>query len=257
MLAEGKNSSSSVLSYAPLQDMSSIGRIYRVYAIFALRTVDFSHASDIMMLSFDKKTIANGGICMKKVLLIGDSIRLGYQEYVKTALDGECEVIFPEDNSRFAANAMWQTNQMLRYNPDISLVHFNAGYWDMNIEAPMTEPIHPVEEYVGFLRRIVKLCRACGAKVIFATTVPILDSDNAPNSSLSALPGERYGNEWVKTYNAAATALMSELNVPINDLYELCMQDANRYKCEDLLHLTEDGYRRCAEQVSEHIRRFL
>ena len=192
---------------------------------------------------------------MKKVLLLGDSIRMGYQAYVKEALEGEFEVRYPEDNGRFAAYTLWQVNQELKWNPDIELVHFNNGYWDMNIEAPMTEAIHPVEEYVSFLRRIVALCRQCGAKVVFATTVPILEAGAAGDNT--GVEGTiNYSNEWVKEYNAAAVEVMKELQVPVNDLYALCMEDDRRYKCEDLLHLSDEGSRRCAQQVAEFVRKY-
>lgn len=192
---------------------------------------------------------------MKKVLLLGDSIRMGYQNDVKELLEGEYEVICPEDNGRFAAYTLWQANQMFKWNPDIELVHFNNGYWDMNIEAPMTEAIHPVEEYKGFLRRIVALCRQCGAKVVFATTVPILEAGEAADNT--GVEGTiNYSNEWVKEYNAAAVEVMTELDVPVNDLYALCMEDDRRYKCEDLLHLSAAGSRRCAEQVAEYVRTY-
>lgn len=192
---------------------------------------------------------------MKKVLLLGDSIRMGYQQYVKEELDGEFEVRYPEDNGRFAAYTLWQVNQELKWNPDIELVHFNNGYWDMNIEAPMTEAIHPVEEYVSFLRRIVELCRQCGTKVVFATTVPILEAGAAGDNT--GVQGTiNYSNEWVKEYNAASVALMEQLEVPVNDLYALCMEDDRRYKCEDLLHLSEEGSRRCAKQVAEFVRKY-
>ena len=192
---------------------------------------------------------------MKKVLLLGDSIRMGYQQFVKEELDGEYEVRYPEDNGRFAAYTLWQVNQELKWNPDIELVHFNNGYWDMNVEAPMTEAIHPVEEYVSFLRRIVTLCRQCGAKVVFATTVPILEAGAAGDNT--GVQGTiNYSNEWVKEYNAAAVALMEELEVPVNDLYALCREDDRCYKCEDLLHLSEEGSRRCAAQVAEFVRKY-
>ena len=192
---------------------------------------------------------------MKKVLLLGDSIRMGYQHYAKEALAGEYEVLYPEDNGRFAAYTLWQVNQELKHHPDIELVHFNNGYWDMNIEAPMTEPIHPVEEYVSFLRRIVTLCRQCGAQVVFATTVPLLE-DGAAGDNTGVQGTINYKSDWVTTYNAAAVALMEELQVPVNDLYALCMEDERRYKCEDLLHLSEEGSRRCAAQVAEYVRRY-
>ena len=192
---------------------------------------------------------------MKKILLLGDSIRMGYQQYVKEELEGEYEVLYPGDNGRFAAYTLWQVNQELKWNPDIELVHFNNGYWDMNIEAPMTEAIHPVEEYVSFLRRIVGLCRQCGAKVVFATTVPILEAGAAGDNT--GVQGTiNYSNEWVKEYNAAAVALMEELEVPVNDLYALCREDDRCYKCEDLLHLSEEGSRRCAAQVAEFVRKY-
>lgn len=192
---------------------------------------------------------------MKKVLLLGDSIRMGYDEYVKDMLKGEYEVIYPVDNGRFAAYTLWQANQMLK-GGDIALVHFNNGYWDMNIEAPMTEQIHPLEEYKSFLRRIVKLSRDCGAKVVFATTVPILDSgESADNTGVSCKIN--YNNQWVKDYNFAALELMKELCVPVNDLYSLCLEDKNYYKCSDMLHLTEKGYCRCAEQTVSYIRNIL
>ena len=192
---------------------------------------------------------------MKKILLLGDSIRMGYQQYVKEELDGEYEVLYPGDNGRFAAYTLWQVNQELKWNPDIELVHFNNGYWDMNIEAPMTEAIHPVEEYKSFLRRIVALCRQCGAKVVFATTVPILEAGAAGDNT--GVQGTiNYSNEWVKEYNAAAVKLMAELDVPVNDLYTLCLEDDRCYKCEDLLHLSEEGSRRCAKQVAEFVRTY-
>ena len=119
----------------------------------------------------------------------------------------------------------------------------------------MTEAIHPVEEYVSFLRRIVALCRQCGAKVVFATTVPILEAGAAGDNT--GVQGTiNYSNEWVKEYNAAATKLMAQLDVPVNDLYALCMEDDRRYKCEDMLHLSEEGSRRCAKQVAEFIRQY-
>lgn len=193
---------------------------------------------------------------MKKVLLLGDSIRMGYENYVKEILNDEYEVISPDDNGRFAAYTLWQANQMFKSNPDIELVHFNNGYWDMNIEAPMTEAIHPIDEYKNFLRRIVKLCRDCGARVVFATTVPIIGEGSA--NDVTGVSGSiNYKNSWVLEYNAAAVEVMRELGVAVNDLYELCAKDEKCYKCPDLLHLTEEGSKKCAEQTACVIRRML
>ena len=92
---------------------------------------------------------------MKKALLLGDSIRMGYDDMVRGLLAGRAEVLYdPEDNGRFAAYTLWQANQLLRAHGPVDVVHWNNGYWDMNIESPKREPIHPIPDYQHFLRRI-------------------------------------------------------------------------------------------------------
>ncbi|RAU93434.1 GDSL-type esterase/lipase family protein [Paenibacillus sp. YN15] len=186
---------------------------------------------------------------MKKVLLLGDSIRMGYDEYVKDMLKGKCEVYYDDaDNGRFAAYTLWQANQLFRKHGKFDVVHWNNGYWDMNIEAPMTEAIHPIDEYVHFLKRIIAEIRRNGADIIFATTTPVLTSGSSMDNTGTGV-NIKYNNDWVIQYNDAAKRVAAEEKITINDLYTLMLQDKNCYKCEDRLHLTEEGYRLCAEQA--------
>ena len=195
---------------------------------------------------------------MKKVLLLGDSIRMGYEEYVKEYLDGQCQVYYDaQDNGRFAFYTLWQANQFFRHEGKFDVVHWNNGYWDMNIEPPMEEPLCPVEDYVHLLHRIIREIRRNGAKIIFATTTPILRSGSAADNTGTGADAIAYNDQWVQTYNAAAVKVMEEEGVTVNDLYALCKEDPNYYKCEDLLHLTEEGYRRCARQTADLILRAL
>lgn len=190
---------------------------------------------------------------MKKVLLLGDSIRMGYQDYVKEFLKGKCEVYYDEqDNGRFAAYTLWQVNQLFRKYGKFDVVHWNNGYWDMNIQAPMVEAIHPVDEYIHFLKRIIAEIRRSGAEIIFATTTPILDKGTGLDNTGTGVE-ITYNNDWVVNYNDAAKKLMAEQNIAVNDLYALMLKDKNYYKCEDMLHLTEEGYRLCAQQAARMI----
>ena len=192
---------------------------------------------------------------MKRVLLLGDSIRMGYDEYVKELLAGEFEVVYDDvDNGRFAAYTLWQANQFFKNYGRFDVVHWNNGYWDMNAEAPMTEAIHPVDEYVYFLGRILKEIRRNGAVPVFATTTPILSKEAAAEVTVEGITPFVYDNEWVRKYNEAAVKFMKSEGVMINDLYALCSEDRHFYKCPDLLHLTEEGYRRCAEKTAQTIR---
>ncbi len=191
---------------------------------------------------------------MKRVLLLGDSIRMGYDEYVKELLKDEFEVIYDEfDNGRFAAYTLWQANQFFKNHGKFDVVHWNNGYWDMNIEPPMTAPMHPVDEYVRFLYRILTEIRRNGAVPVFATTLPVLSSEKAADIISGITARFEYDNGWVEEYNAAALSLMKREGVQVNDLYSLCLKDPYYYKCPDLLHLTDEGYRVCAAQTADSI----
>lgn len=193
---------------------------------------------------------------MKKALLLGDSIRMGYQDFVKEMLRGECEVYFSEDNGRFASYTLWQANQMYKEFGHFDVVHFNTGYWDMNIEAPMKEAMTPIYEYCRTMKRIINLSRDNADALIYATTLPVLEKGSALDVSNTG-GYITYDNNWVSSYNNAAKKLMNEENVAINDLYELVHKGENYYKCPDLLHLTVDGYKVCAAQVASCIRQYL
>lgn len=190
---------------------------------------------------------------MKKVLLLGDSIRIGYQSYVKELLNGTCDVYYAEnDNGRFASYTLWQLNQLFKLYGKFDVVHWNNGYWDMNIEPPMLEAMHPINEYVYFLKRIIKEIQNNGAKIIFATTLPVLVNGKSIDNTGTNIE-INYDNNQIKLYNTAAINLMKQHNITVNDLYSLMLQDKNFYKCKDGLHLTSQGYKICAEQISEYI----
>lgn len=194
---------------------------------------------------------------MKRILLLGDSIRMGYDKKVRELLKDEYEVIFAEeDNGRFAAYTLWQANQFFKHCGHFDLVHWNNGYWDMNVEAPMTEAIHPLDEYVNYLRRIIRLIRQNGAQIVFATTTPIYEpGESKDNTGTGATVC--YSNDWVVKYNEAACALMKSERIFVNDLYGLCLKGPKYYKSEDMLHLTEEGYAVIARQTAECIRKLI
>ena len=64
------------------------------------------------------------------------------------------------------------------------------------------------------------------------------------------------GEKTKKFPRAEKSGLRAE-NVPVNDLYALCLEAPGLYKCADGLHLTEEGYRACARQVASCIERYL
>ena len=70
-----------------------------------------------------------------KVLLLGDSIRMGYCGHVKELMQGKAEVFYPTDNGRFLQYTLrelqdWKANLRLDGN-DVDVVHWNNGLWDV------------------------------------------------------------------------------------------------------------------------------
>ena len=83
---------------------------------------------------------------MKKIVLLGDSIRMGYDKYVRKSLEGSAEVFYPAENCRFTFYLLrtlrdWVKNGDLPTDADV--VHWNAGLWDMAVlydDGPLVPP---------------------------------------------------------------------------------------------------------------------
>ena len=190
---------------------------------------------------------------MKKVLLLGDSIRMGYDDLVKEELK-EAEVFYDsEDNGRFSAYTIWQFNQLYKKYGPFDIVHFNVGYWDMNHEDPNHEPETPLDDYIHNLKRLIDLIRSIKAIPIFSLTTPIYDMEQDSDGYIATY----YKNAWVKEYNAKALELMNQEGVEVIDLYSLLLDGPHYYKCSDSLHLTAEGYQKCADRIVSVIRKYL
>jgi lysophospholipase L1-like esterase len=182
---------------------------------------------------------------MKKVLLLGDSIRMGYEPLVREALAGQAEVVAPAENGRFAKYTLWGVNVWMKELGRPDIVHWNNGLWDVHRESPMTEPLTSMDEYLHTLGRIMTEIRRTGAAIIFATTTPV------------AIDGAGRSNDEIDAYNRAAVELMKANQVAVNDLNRIVKQDLAGNICADKTHLSDQGYRTCTREVVNHIRKHL
>ncbi len=190
---------------------------------------------------------------MKKAILLGDSIREWYTLNVVEELKGKVEVIWQKgDNGRFAAYTLGQLGGLLSEHGKVDIVHFNNGYWDMSTLPFTNEKTFPIPEYQHYLRRIIKLARAAGAKVVFATTTP-LPADNTATDNTGTGVNFNLEKDTVVEYNNAALEVMKEENVPVNDLYAIAKKHPRYYKCEDNLHHTPEGNAVLGKAVADFI----
>ena len=186
---------------------------------------------------------ASQAIGLPRVVLVGDSIRLGYAPRVAERLTGKAVVISVPDNGGDSANVLAHLDEwIIREKPDV--VHLNCGLHDLKKAKKDGGYQVELDRYAENLRRIVARIRAeTNAELVFADTTPILDERHA-----------RRGTNFdrtevdVRRYNTAASAIMRELAVPIDDLHWLVEQGGLETMLgPDGTHYTSAGSDRLAE----------
>ena len=90
---------------------------------------------------------------MKRILLLGDSIREGYEPYVRKA-GRPCRGRGTGENGRFSFYTLWGVNLWMKELGTPDIVHWNNGLWDVHREAPRGELLTPIIDYVTNLKRI-------------------------------------------------------------------------------------------------------
>lgn len=178
----------------------------------------------------------------KRLLILGDSISIGYTPYVQKMLANEMVVIRPTRDGK-PENCSGTTSGVANIDRWLQLdggkwdvIHFNWGLHDLKhvkagdakgaaSDLATDPPQATVEVYEKNLREIVAKLKATGAKLVFAATTPVTDE-----------PMKVYRNNAdVIRYNEAALRVMKDNNIPVNDLYtfvkprmkELQIQPAN------------------------------
>ena len=211
------------------------------------------------------------GTAVKKILLIGDSIRMGYCRFVRELMQGEAEVFYPEDNCRFAQYTLrglqdWQA-QLGLWN-GVDLIHWNNGLWDaghLGIGATAEaealtidtgtglhryekDPLTPPEIYAYFIHRIAIRMKTLfpAAGIIFADSTPVVE-EQCPEA-LSR------NNAEIRQYNSLAREALREIpGITFNDLHTFARNNAAHLH-SDWVHFNEAGSRLLAAEVVRVIR---
>lgn len=187
----------------------------------------------------------------KKVLLIGDSIRMGYDKYVKRHLVDTCDIYYPSENCRFAQYILrnlkdWKKE--LNVSDDLDLLHWNVGLWD-TLELFEDGCLTPPDFYEYFLEKICRQIKILfpKAKVIFATSTPVLEHRFlTPKISVRK-------NDKIKEYNDIAAKVCKKYGFEINDLYSVVENVPEKYY-SDMTHLyTPEGTQLLTDAVIKKI----
>jgi len=195
---------------------------------------------------------------LPNVLILGDSISIGYTLEVRKLLAGKANVFRPlSKGGKDAENCSGTTFGAEKIDSWLgdkkwAVVHFNWGLHDLKHVSkeggkPSSNPADPVqaslEQYSKNLEVIVKKIKATGAKMFFATTTPVPAGCSNPLREPEA-PGK---------YNEAAIKIMKENGIKIDDLYSFVLPQVEKLQLPKNVHFTNEGSKTLAGQVAKTI----
>lgn len=186
---------------------------------------------------------------MKNVVLLGDSIRMNYQDEVIKSLGESYSVYAPAENCRFSLYTLKCIRDWFAHFPKPDIIHWNNGLWDCLRHYPEDGCFIPLDEYIRNMGRILRELKKTGAKIIFATTTPTRQYE-LPNPETAVMRNK----EDIEKYNAKMLETYGDQFDAVNDLYNFILANINEYICDDLVHLTEAGKIAAGKKVADVIK---
>ncbi len=183
-----------------------------------------------------------------KVVLIGDSIRMGYQPLVAKKCK-KAEVWGPEANCR---HSLWALDHFQEWvgDQEPDLLHVNFGIHDAVI---MPDGQHQIllPQYRLCLRRFIANVKDLKkTRMIWATTTPLYTPE--PETPMAQWRIEDRAE--IGEYNAAALEIAEDEGLPVNDLHDVIIRnDFTKCLSEDGCHMTEFGNEVLSDAVVEAI----
>lgn len=187
---------------------------------------------------------------LPRVLLIGDSISMGYTLAVRAELKGKANVHRPPTNCGPTTNGLTNLDKWLGEKP-WDVIHFNWGLHDLkfiNEKGALISPTEaaarqqvPPDQYEKNLRELVVRLKKTGAKLIWCTTTPV------PEGSAG-----RVADDSIK-YNALALKVMQEHGVAVDDLHAFASERLKDIQLPANVHFSPAGSKVLAEQVAKSI----
>jgi lysophospholipase L1-like esterase len=183
-----------------------------------------------------------------RVLIIGDSISIGYFEPTKQLLEGKAEVYHNAGNAQHTRHGLAQLDAWLGDTP-WDVIHFNHGLHDLkyvNAKGGLVSPdegtqLVPIDEYARNLEQIVKRLKKTHARLIFATTTPV------PDGAAGRIKDD------AERYNRIALPIMKKYGVRVDDLYAFALPGLESIQRPHNVHFTDEGSRLLAQQVANSI----
>ena len=183
-----------------------------------------------------------------KIMLLGDSIRMSYQNRVKDLLASKACVVGPAENCQYSLYTLSSLNRWIDALGEPDIIHWNNGLHDYGHNPIRSPNQFPIETYVQNLEFILNHFKQITEKIIWATITPIRPNRAFVEEAWS------WRQEEIDQYNESAMSLMTAKGVKVNDLHRLVTADYEKYLGEDQLHLSEAGIEVCAQAAAAAVR---
>lgn len=185
---------------------------------------------------------------LPRVLLIGDSISIGYTVPTRRRLAGRANVHRIPTNGGPTSRGVQQLDAWLG-DSKWDVIHFNFGLHDLKYvddagrmsDAERGHRQVELDAYRDNLRAIVRRLRQTGARLIWCSTTPVPVGAN----------GRVAGDEIA--YNAAAAEVMREAGVEIDDLHAFAAPRMAEIGKPRDVHYTASGSEALGAEVARRI----
>ncbi|HEU0228338.1 MAG TPA: SGNH/GDSL hydrolase family protein [Arachidicoccus soli] len=183
----------------------------------------------------------------KNVLIIGDSISIGYTPFIQKALPG----VNIEHNPGNGGSTLRGVQSIEKWlgNREWDVVMFNFGLHDMVYKDSLNKYdvvngkiAVSLEDYRKNLQTIVDKLRETTAKLIFITTTTV--PENAAGRKVES-PAQ---------YNRVAKEVMKKNGIEVLDLYETSLKVHPQNSKPGNVHYTEEGYSLLVQPIIEKLK---
>ncbi|GLR17081.1 SGNH/GDSL hydrolase family protein [Portibacter lacus] len=189
----------------------------------------------------------------KHILIIGDSISIGYTPFVAKYLADKATVVHNKGNAQHTGTGLEKVEEWLG-TQKWDIIQFNWGLWDLCYRHPDSKVqgkrdkingdiTYDVDQYAANLDSLVTIIkRKSKAKLIFVTTSFVPEAEQG-----------RFTEDAIK-YNDAAKVVMKKHGVIVNDIYESSIAIHKDYGTAlDNVHYEKDGYVQLGELVAKFL----
>ncbi len=189
---------------------------------------------------------------LPRVLIIGDSISIGYTLPLRAALKGVANVHRPPENCAHTWKGLEKIDEWLG-DGKWDLIHFNWGLHDLKYVdedgglelPPKGKQVSALEEYASNLDKLVVRLKQTGARLIWRPTTPV------PNGASGRNPAD------LPKYNKAAAKVISRHGIEVDDMNAFIKAAKIPQVRPNNVHFSKESSELLAKNSAEVIRRKL